>query len=59
MRRNKINLIAPAAIDDREFDKFQTTLKEVLSFIKYSGDADKLAKLVDSDQDHMILRSLL
>lgn len=35
----KINLIAPAAIEDSEFEKFLTTLKEVLSFIKYSGNA--------------------
>lgn len=46
----KINLIAPAAIPDTDFDKFSTTLKEVLSFIKYSNDADKLEDLLSSDE---------
>ncbi len=47
----KINLIAPAAIEDGDFGKFKTTLKEVLEFIKYSRDADKLDELVESDED--------
>lgn len=46
----KINLIAPAAIEDSEFEKFQTTLKEVLSFIKYSGNADKLQEVIGIDK---------
>ena len=46
----KINLIAPAAIQDNDFSKFNTTLKEVLTFIKYSRDADKLEKAVNSDE---------
>lgn len=46
----KINLIAPAAIEDSEFEKFQTTLKEVLSFIKYSGNADKLQEVIGVDE---------
>lgn len=46
----KINLIAPAALGDDDFDKFNTSLKEVLTFIKYSGDADKLEDAVNSDE---------
>lgn len=46
----KINLIAPEALDDEDFDKFKTSLKEVLTFIKYSGDADKLEDVVNSDE---------
>ncbi len=46
----KINLIAPAAIKDDEFDKFHTTLKEVLSFIKYSQNADKLTEIVENNE---------
>ncbi len=45
----RINLIAPEAIKDKDFNKFKTTLKEVLSFIKYSRDADELSKLLNSD----------
>ena len=46
----KINLVAPASIKDSDFDKFQTSLKEVLSFIKYSQDADRLSKAVEADE---------
>lgn len=46
----KINLIAPEALSDDDFDKFNTSLKEVLTFIKYSGDADKLEDAVNSDE---------
>ncbi len=41
----KINLIAPASITDGDFDKFRTSLKEVLSFIKYSQDEDRLEEM--------------
>ncbi len=44
-----MNLIEPAAITDAEFEKFHTTLKEVLEFIKYSMDPDKLVDTVDED----------
>ena len=46
----KINLIAPASIKDSDFEKFQTSLKEVLSFIKYSQDADRLGEVVEADE---------
>lgn len=42
----RINLIAPASMEDSNFDKFKTTLKEVLSFIKYSSDKDKLGEVL-------------
>ena len=41
----KINLIVPASITDGDFDKFRTSLKEVLSFIKYSQDEDRLEEM--------------
>lgn len=47
----KLNLIAPAAIPDEDFDKFSSTLKEVLAFIKYSRDADKLDDLLETDRE--------
>ncbi|EET60938.1 hypothetical protein BRYFOR_07004 [Marvinbryantia formatexigens DSM 14469] len=46
----KINLIAPAAMNDGEFGKFHTTLKEIFSFIKYSEDAEKLTEMVTHDE---------
>lgn len=46
----RINLIAPEAIADEDFDKFVSSLQEVLSFIKYSKDADKLNELLESNE---------
>lgn len=46
----RINLIAPAFIKDSEFEKFKTTLKEVLSFIKYSRNGEKLEEIVSVDE---------
>lgn len=46
----KVNLIAPASIKDEDFRKFQSSLKEVLSFIKYARDKDELKKVLDADE---------
>jgi hypothetical protein len=46
----KINLVAPASIKDSDFEKFHTSLKEVLSFIKYSQDVDRLWETVEADE---------
>ncbi len=46
----KVNLIAPALIEDEDFGKFQSSLKEVLSFIKYARDKDELKKVLDADE---------
>ena len=42
-----INLISPKAMPDSDFTKFQSTLGEVLSFIKYRKDPDKLQEMLD------------
>jgi hypothetical protein len=42
----KLNLIAPANIADGEYGLFQSDLKEVLSFIKYAKDKQKLQELL-------------
>lgn len=47
----KINLIEPAMMPDEDFNKFTTTLKEVLAFIKYSRDADKLKDIINTDDN--------
>lgn len=51
----KINLLAPASVEENDFDKFQTTLKEVMKFIKYSEDADKLEEAVRKDEKFLHL----
>lgn len=46
----KVNLIAPASIKDEDFGKFQSSLKEVLSFIKYARNKDELKRVLDADE---------
>ncbi|MCD7846303.1 MAG: Rpn family recombination-promoting nuclease/putative transposase [Oscillospiraceae bacterium] len=47
----RINLIAPEAIADEDFGRFVSSLQEVLSFIKYSRNADKLSELLEENED--------
>ena len=42
----KINLITPHDMDEEKLKKFHTSLREVLEFIKYSEDKEKMRKLV-------------
>ena len=46
----RIKLIDPAEIKSNEMDKFQTSLREVLFYIKYSKDADKLAEYMTDNE---------
>ncbi len=45
----RINLIAPAQIEAGDMDKFQSSLREVLLYIKYSKDKEKLNRLLEDD----------
>ena len=42
----KLNLLTPESIADNDFDKFQTEMKQLLKYIKYSKDRNRLDKLV-------------
>ncbi len=44
-----VNLIAPFHMTDGEMDEFQTSLREVMLYIKYSKDKKKLYEIVESD----------
>ncbi len=46
-----INLIGPG-MSEEEIEKFHTDLKQVLLFIKYSGDKEKINRLVASDEKY-------
>jgi hypothetical protein len=46
----RINLIAPAEMSNEEIDKFKTNLREVMLFIKYSKDKNKLNELLTGDE---------
>lgn len=45
----KLNLIAPGSMSDEEIDQFSTSLREVMLFIKYSKDKNKLNEMVQKD----------
>lgn len=46
-----VRLIAPALMADSEIEKFQTNLREVLLFIKYSKDKGKLKQILKSNEE--------
>lgn len=46
----RMNLISPMTLTDEEIAQFHTSLREVLLFIKYSKDKEKLGKLLDQNE---------
>ena len=50
----RINLIEPYSIEPDELDKFSTSLREVLGYIKYSNDKEKLLSFVNGNPDTVI-----
>ena len=51
MNNYRMNLAAPGMMTDEEILKYQTGLREVMFFIKYSKDRKKLAEIMDSDRE--------
>lgn len=51
----KINLIAPNEISENEFGQFQSSLKEVMAYIKYANDKVKVKELVSSKSEYASL----
>ena len=45
----QIHLIAPAGLADEELKKFHSSLREVLGFIKYANDVEKMDGIVHGD----------
>ena len=54
----KINLISPASMSAEEINRFHSSLREVLLYIKYSKDKKKLMELVSSDEHYKALDKL-
>ena len=56
----QINLISPEQIDDKDFERFRTTVGETFQFIKYSKDDKKLRELVNRNKEfqHLDRRSV-
>ena len=46
----RINLVAPEALTEQQADKLCSDLKEVMLFVKYSEDKDKLQAIVEHDK---------
>ncbi|MGN0436208.1 MAG: transposase, partial [Wujia sp.] len=46
----RINLICPAQIKPEELNRFDSSLKQVMSFIKYSKDKAEMQKLLERDE---------
>mgnify|MGYP002762337831 FL=1 len=47
----KIHVIAPADMTEDELRKFQSSMREVLNFIKYSKDKRRLAQIMQADAE--------
>lgn len=47
----KVNLIAPAGMTEEEIEEFQSSLKEVMLYIKYSKDKQKLRELTRKNKN--------
>ncbi|MCI8532747.1 MAG: transposase [Lachnospiraceae bacterium] len=45
-----VRLIAPAQMADEEIMKFQSSLREVMLFIKYSKDRDNLSRILETNE---------
>ena len=48
----KINLIQPAALTDEELKKFATDFSQVMKFLKYSNDKQKMRELLREDSSY-------
>lgn len=47
----KIHLIAPGNMDESEFEKFHSSMREVMGFIKYSRDKEQMKRLIQKDEN--------
>ena len=50
MNDYRIHLVAPAQMEDGEIMKFQSSLREVLLFIKYSENKDELSQILENNK---------
>lgn len=46
----QINLITPEGLSEDDLNNFHTEFRNVMKFIKYSGDKDALWKMINSDE---------
>ena len=51
----RINLVSPAELGKEEFGKFHSSLGDVLEFIKYSGDKEKLMDWLHKEKSELMM----
>ena len=51
----RINLVSPAELGKEEFEKFHSSLGDVLEFIKYSSDKEKLMEWLSEEKRELTL----
>ncbi len=51
----RIHLVSPAELSKADFGKFHTSLGDVLEFIKYSMDKDKLVEWLEGEKQDLML----
>ena len=51
----RIHLVSPAELSMADFGKFHTSLGDVLEFIKYSMDKDKLVEWLEGEKQDLVL----
>ena len=51
----RIHLVSPAELSKADFGKFHTSLGDVLEFIKYSMDKDKLVEWLEGEKQDLVL----
>ena len=51
----RIHLVSPAELSMADFGKFHTSLGDVLEFIKYSMDKDKLVEWLEGEKQDLML----
>ena len=52
----RVQLIQPMTLSEDDFEKFHTSLREVLQTIKYSVDAQKLTEyIVQNERMHLFI----
>ena len=51
----QLHLVSPAELSKADFGKFHTSLGDVLEFIKYSMDKDKLVEWLEGEKQDLML----
>lgn len=51
----KINLVTPEQMSDQEIDRYHTSMREVMRYLKYSNDKDKIKEILHTYPEYQSL----